>query len=187
MPSIHLHGSHVSGKKRKHLTSKRKSRFENPEVEVTTLYCEENSHVKDTHLTDCGVMIGNVLYNVNINIFDNISKDLQRIIGVTKKDFYQFVKMTLNSTSHPYVIDMRNHQNGIRIKVVESTYFDTLPSTAKIFPRTMRSNTPGEGKGAEKLLSWDHDCISACRSIHAPNGGILVTGGDISHKTREDI
>jgi hypothetical protein len=133
LPSIHLQGTNVSGKKRKHLTSKRKSRFENTEVDVTTLYCEKTCHLKDAKSNDCGVMIGHVLYNVNINIFDNISEDLQRNIGVTKKDFYQFVKMNLNSTSHPYVIDMRNHRNGIRIKVVESTYFDTLPSTAKIY------------------------------------------------------
>jgi hypothetical protein len=133
LPLIHLQGMNVSGKKRKHLMSKRKSRFENTEVDVMTLYCEKTCHMKDRKSNDCGVMIGHVLYNVDINIFDNISKDLQCNIGVTKKDFYQFVKMNLNSTSHPYVIDMRNHQNGIRIKVVESTYFDSLPSTAKIY------------------------------------------------------
>ena len=91
MPLIRLHGSHFSGKKRKRLMSKRKSSFENPEVEVMTLYCRENSHVKDTHLNDCGVMIGNVLYNVDINSFDQISKDLERDIGMTKKEFSHFV------------------------------------------------------------------------------------------------
>ena len=150
--SIHLPGTNISGKKRKHFTSKRKSSFENSAFPITTLYCEETLHLKETNLSVCGVMIGNTLYNVDINEFDKMSTALKADEGILKEDFNAFVKCNSKGHTHPYVIDLGNYQNwnGIRIKVVKSNYFDSLPSTEKFYHGHWGCIHEGVERGSER-------------------------------------
>jgi hypothetical protein len=132
-PSTHLPGG--SRKRKRHsLSSRRKSTFDNPDFSITTLYCEISQHLKEINLTDTGVVIGEEVYNISFTKLDKIKARLESDEGMDSRAFKRFIKKYKSKgPSNPFMINLEDHPNGIRIKVVPSSYFDSLPLKEEIY------------------------------------------------------